>query len=350
MLLDTITDKHKIISIVGMAKNAGKTVTLNHIIEEALYKDMVLGLTSTGRDGESQDIVTNTEKPMIYVSEGTIVATTADFLDKADAKVEVLKITDYSTPLGYVVIGRVRDSGYIQIAGPQTNKDIREICTEMLYLGAQLVVIDGALDRMSSAAPTISEGTILATGAVLSRDMNKVIEKTLHTIELFRLPEITGDKERSIIRGIFERNKTALIDKDYNVTYLDIKTALNSGNVIGSNLKEDTIYVVVTGALVKKTIEDVIKNRGKNGNIKFVVRDGTKIFIDAKSWQRFKRMGIKVEVLHSIETLAVTLNPYSPQGYYFEPKKFLDTMNTYLKDIPVFDVVLGGGENAISYK
>ena len=34
----------------------------------------VLGLTSIGRDGESTDVVTGTEKPSIFVPAGTLIA------------------------------------------------------------------------------------------------------------------------------------------------------------------------------------------------------------------------------------------------------------------------------------
>lgn len=37
-----------------------------------------LGLTSIGRDGESTDVVTGTEKPGIFVREGTLIATARD--------------------------------------------------------------------------------------------------------------------------------------------------------------------------------------------------------------------------------------------------------------------------------
>ena len=92
-----------------------------------------------------------------------------------DAKIEILDITDYNTPLGKIVIGIVKESGYVQIAGPQTNKGIKAVSELMLNLGAQLVLIDGAINRVASASPSVSEGVILATGAVLSRDMNRVI-------------------------------------------------------------------------------------------------------------------------------------------------------------------------------
>ena len=55
-LLHDLSTKYKTLSIVGMAKNAGKTTALNYLIEEAIDEGITLGITSTGRDGETQDL------------------------------------------------------------------------------------------------------------------------------------------------------------------------------------------------------------------------------------------------------------------------------------------------------
>jgi hypothetical protein len=342
MLIDTIIDNCKIVSIVGMAKNAGKTVALNSLIQQSIDYGITIGITSTGRDGEQLDIVTNTEKPLIFVPEGTLVATASDCIHMGDAKLEILNVTDYSTPLGNIVIGRVKEEGYIQIAGPQTTGEIKKVCNQMLCLGAQIAVIDGAINRMASASPTISDGTILSTGAVISRNMNKVIEETVHTVELFNLPEIEDEGVKKIIKGTIGGDRTALIDKNNNIIYLDIRTALSSGNIIGSSINDDIKYVVIPGALVKRTLDDIVNTCKRLNDVKFILKDGTRVFIGYKDWQRFKRLSIKVEVLNRMRILAVTVNPYSPSGYYFEPNEFLLKMKNHLKDIPVFDMVSGG--------
>ena len=64
----------KSMSIVGMCKNAGKTTMLNWLLTGGHLRG-TLGLTSIGRDGESTDVVTGTEKPGIFVKEGTLIAT-----------------------------------------------------------------------------------------------------------------------------------------------------------------------------------------------------------------------------------------------------------------------------------
>jgi len=339
-LIERIYPSYKIVSIVGMAKNAGKTVTLNKVIEEAIEADITIGLTSTGRDGEMQDLVTRTEKPVIYVEEGTLIATASETLSMGDAKVEIISITDYPTPLGNVVIGKVRDGGYIQIAGPQTNRGLREVSSIMLELGAQVVLIDGAINRVASASPSVSEGAILATGAVISRDMSNVIRETAHTVQLFGLEQVP-DEVKSIIEEIITSRRIAILDKQYKAKYLDIKTALNSGSIIGGSIEDDTAYVVFSGSLVKKTLEDILNATKKYKDVTLVVNDGTKIFIDSKNWIQLIHKGFNIKVLESIKIISVTINPYSPEGYYFEQKEFLNKMRSYLRDIPVLDVYGG---------
>lgn len=346
-LLKLVREKYKTISIVGMAKNTGKTMTLNHLIEEAIEESVTIGITSIGRDGESLDLVTETEKPKIFVEEGTLVATTADMLFMGDAKVEIISVTDYKTPLGSIIIARVKDSGYVQIGGPQTVKETKEVANKMLELGAEFVIIDGALDRISSAAPSVSEGTILSTGATLSRTVDKVIEETLHVVNLFKLPEIEDEKAKPLVENIIKSGKVCLINKDYELKPLKVRTALSCGNIIGDHIKEDTKYVVVSGSLVKNTIEDIIKTTRRYKDIKIIISDGTKVFIKPKDWIRFQHYGVKVEVLNSINLIAITTNPYAPEGYYFDPNDFLEKMRAYVKGVPVMDVVLGGDEYGI---
>ena len=341
-LIELIRGKYKTVSIVGMSKNSGKTVTLNHLIGEAMEEDTLVGITSIGRDGENLDIVTETEKPRIYVGEGNYIATAREMLNYGDANIEIIKVTEYRTPLGEIVIGRVRNGGYVQIAGPQLLSEIKSVSDIMLELGAEFVIIDGALDRITSAAPIISESTILSTGAVVSRDINKVIDETVHLVGLFNLPIIEDEESRLIIRGLIQDNQIAIINKDKQVEYLPLKTALKSGNIIGDHLKDDSKYIVIPGSLVKNTVEDLTRSTRKYKDVEIIVTDGTKIFINPKDWIKFQRQGVRVKVLDKVDLIALTLNPYSPKGYYFEPLNFLEKMQSRINKLPVMDLILGG--------
>lgn len=340
-LLHLIKDKYRIVSIIGMSKNSGKTVTLNRLIQEAMEEVIPIGMTSIGRDGESLDIVSETEKPRIFAEENTIIATTTSLLEMGDASIEILKVTPFTTPLGDVVIGRVKSPGYIEIAGPQSLKDIRYVCDIMLGLGARFIVIDGAIDRKSSAAPAISEATILSTGAILSRDINRVFEETIHTVELLSLPQVE-EKYLKKARELILANKIAVINEKGEVDEIPLDTALGKGHKIGQHLGEDSRVLTIPGSLVKGTLNDITRSTRAYKNIDIVVGDGTKVFIPPKDYLLFKRIAISIKVVFPINLIGITINPYSPSGYFFEPKNFLEKMREYIKDIPVMDIMLGG--------
>lgn len=338
-LMDLIRYKYKTVSVVGMAKNAGKTVTLNRLLEEAAEKNITIGLTSIGRDGEKQDIVTETEKPTIYVMENTIIATTEDCLLRSDAKLEILEVTDYATAMGQVVICRVKSGGFLEIAGPNTNSEIREVTEKMGSYGAEIVLVDGAINRKTAASPCVTEATILATGAVLSRDIDRVVEETMHQVDLFNLPTIEDQHIKPLVTSLIENEGYSILQKNGEIKVLDIKTAINNGMNIGRALTEDSRYVVLKGSLVKKTLEDIMTITDAYKHVTFIVRDATKIFIGPKDWRFFIKRGFKIRVVEKINTLVATLNPYAPQGYQFDPKDFYRRMKKNLP-LPVIDVML----------
>ncbi len=337
-LLKNVKDKYKIISIVGMAKNSGKTVTLNSVLEEAEEENLTLGLTSIGRDGEKTDIVTKTEKPQIYAYEGTIIATARSFIENTDTKIEILEVTDCTSSMGKIVIGRVVTSGYIELAGAASGTDIIKTSNKMLEYGAKLVIVDGAIDRKSSASPSVTEATILASGAVLSRDINKAILQTVYQANLFNLKSINDDSIKEISKKNVDRN-ILVVDKNYNVKKLELLTALNTGNEIANSIDEDTFAVLIPGSIVTKTVEDIIQKNSNYKSVIFVVKDATKIFIDYVNYMKFEKKGFKIEVLNEINLIAITINPTAPEGYFFDSKDYADGIKSYLDDIDVMDVM-----------
>lgn len=340
-LLELMTDNCKIVSVIGMSKNAGKTVALNEIIYQAMEEEKVLGLTSIGRDGERQDIVTCTEKPMIYIDRGTLIATAENLFQCAEAKLEVLEVTDYNTSMGRIVIARAVTAGHVEIAGACTNQSIRDTAEKMLSYGAELVLVDGALDRVSSASPAITDATVLSTGAVLSRDMNKVMEQSLHRVRLFNLEAVSDAVVRTMVEDLMAEKQIGIITNDFDVIPLEVKTALGAGSIIGEALEDNALYVVIPGSLVAKTVSDVMMSSAKFKQVTFIIPDATKIFIENRDFNYFMKMGLKIQVMDPIRLLAVTVNPYAPQGYYFDPKTFKEKMATYLDPIPVFNVMEG---------
>ena len=335
-LLYDLSTKYKTLSIVGMAKNAGKTTALNYLIEEAIDEGIVLGVTSTGRDGESQDLVTGTEKPRVYLEEDMLVAVPTLLYDLADAGLEVIKKTKYSTAIGELLICRVKDAGYVQVAGPVINAEQKLLCRDMLELGCSLILIDGAIDRKSIASPDTSDAIILSTGAVLSRKMNKVVEETAHVVNLYRTPELEEGAIRDAITANNFDDKIMLVTGDGKITKLDLITGLGAAKEINGAIDEDTRYIYIPGAFTNSVISDISLKNLKQ--VQFVLKDPTKIFISAMDWGLFRKKGFRVSVLKNIEIAAITVNPWAPAGYTFDNRFLLEEMQKAIPDIPVIDV------------
>jgi hypothetical protein len=342
-LMDLIYPAYKTISIVGTSKNAGKTVAMNQIIAEAEARNITLGLISTGRDGERRDVVTNTEKPAIYAKAGTIVTMVENSLgtdlEGNRAGIELLEVTGYNTPMGKVLMGKVQEEGYVEISGPRSVATIKEMCGLMRSAGAELVIVDGSLDRRASAAPFVSEGTIIAAGAAMARSMEAVIQKTEHLIELYRTPR-ADEAVLDMAAEAMENKQTVIVEKNGCRRIVGTQTSLNAGAAILEQLTEDARYILLSGAVNMDTIRAVVLNC--RDRVQVVVKDATRIFLTESELFMLNKLGMNLRVVDQINMIAVTVNPYSPEGYYFEPEEFLKKMRHTMKGIPVLDVMQEG--------
>ena len=327
---------YKIISIIGLAKNVSKTTTLNYIIRN-IGTQTTLGLTSIGRDGEKYDILTNLPKPKIYITTGTYVATAKQCFEESSIKFEIIKNTGFNTPLGEIMILKALSEGYIELAGPSINSRLSKICSDLKDLGCDLILVDGAFDRRSYATPLISDATILSTGASVSRNMNDVINITLHTIRLLGLEEEKDEEIRTLSKNILSKSKVAIITKTHSVKILDVETALDSAKDIIEKLDDNSKYVVINGAITDNLLEDLMKYSQKCKGVSLLVEDGTKLFFSKNTTNKFQKKGGILKVLNPINIIAVTINPTSPYGYEFNKDKFLKSLTEEL-DIPVYNL------------
>src|SRR5579859_969752 len=102
------------LSLVGLAKNVGKTTATNYLLQalldEKLYEASELALTSLGLDGEATDAMTGLPKPRYVLRAGLLVATTGELLRQAEgegARFERLQQLPGRTALGPVFLARV---------------------------------------------------------------------------------------------------------------------------------------------------------------------------------------------------------------------------------------------------
>jgi len=328
-ILSKLTKEYQTLAVVGMAKNAGKTTTLNYLIEKLRSGERSIGITSTGRDGEPTDIVTGTSKPKIYLYEGMIVSVPTGLFKHATAELEILQMTKYEVPLGTIMICRVVDEGYVQIAGPVFAAEQLSLANDMRKFGAELILIDGAVDRRAIASPKTADAIVLATGAVISRDIQKIAMETAHVMKLYSLSEIDDVTAKAL-----ENREQITIINEKTLKELDVKTALLASSLIDNEINEDTKYVYIPGALTSSVIANIHPKKFKHTT--FIVADATKIFLKSDEWNQLIKKGLSVKVLKKIDIIAISVNPMSPQGYVLEHEKLLKVMQEAMPDVEFF--------------
>ncbi|MBY9016872.1 MAG: hypothetical protein KGD68_14375 [Candidatus Lokiarchaeota archaeon] len=335
VLLSNAVKKYKVISIIGLSKNVSKTTTLNHIIN-LLKNKLTIGVTSIGRDGEPYDAITELPKPKIIVEEGTIFATAEDSLKNSDIETELIKGTDFTTPLGIINIYRAKNKGYVELAGPSMNKQLKFLCNDILKIGCDVIFIDGAFDRRSFATPLISDATILSTGASVSQNMERVVELTSHLYDLFSLEIVKDDKIKKISKDILRTAQVGIINDDYSSNKLEESTALGSSKVIFDQITKDAKYLVIKGAITDSILEEYIINK-KVKDITVITTDPTKLFINKQVFYKFIKKGGRLKVLDRINLIAITVNHTSPLGYEFENNQFMRLLQERI-NVPIFNL------------
>jgi hypothetical protein len=335
------------LALVGLAKNTGKTVTLNALLAELAAAREPVGVTSVGRDGEKHDVIDfRIEKPLVRLSGGDLVATTDGLLSASGVPHELLERTGMRTPLGEVLLARLKGAGTIEIAGPSAASDTRAVADSMLGQGAQRVVIDGAIDRRAASSPEVSDGLVMSTGAILSEDLGEVVERTVEAVALVRVAALGTEGEDARLRELaagLDPGVSALVDDGWALHTLPERFVLTAEAAdIAERLRAaGTVRaLLVAGALPQRFLDGLVPQvRRSRETLGVVVSDATRLFLSDRDVSHYARAGIELRVLHPIELLALTVNPVAPQSHSFDSGRLRAALDEAIPDVPIFDVL-----------
>ena len=176
----------RVIAVVGLSKNCGKTTFLNWSLELGAWRretgdvcsqlqalssylpapsSQLVGVTTTGRDGEDVDLVTNERKPKVKLPAGIYFTAFENvFCEKAVWVEGICK-------LPFRVIGKslwlYKTLGVVEteIVGPSHLKEQESLIDIFKKYGCDTVLIDGSLDRKSICLSERVDEIVLVIGA-----------------------------------------------------------------------------------------------------------------------------------------------------------------------------------------
>jgi hypothetical protein len=331
-----------VLALVGLAKNTGKTETLAAILREHAASETTVGVTSIGRDGEEHDVIdARIDKPRVQLQRGSLVATTGALLRSSGVAHERLVQTGVRTPLGEVVLARLEEPGTVEVAGPSAASDLRAVGEAMLELGAEQVLLDGAIDRRAASSPEVADGLVMATGAILSEDIEAVVNATRDAVDLVRLPlaaaagsatdDDTGEPTTagSAAAGRLSLERRLVLNAD----------PAQIASLLREHARADTF--VVGGALSERFLEGLLAARSERAGreLRIVAGDPTKVFLSRRGPRWYARQGVSIEVRQTINLKAITVNPVAPQSHRFDSRMLRELIGSAVADVPVLDVL-----------
>ena len=324
--------KYDSLSIIGLEKNTGKTETLKYVLDRLPVDKKRIVVTSIGIDGETIDQVTLTQKPEIVLREGMFFGTSEMHYRQRRLVSELIDVSDVTTSLGRVVTAKAITGGKILLSGPASTVGLRRWMAEMRRFDIDLVVIDGALSRMSSASPAVSQSMILATGAAYSASLSTLVQKTAYVVELIKLPLASMKAIRRLMpkeKGVWWTDGEGQLHELNGVTSLSQEIRFDG--------MEQCRQLFVAGALVDGFLEKVRKNKNLR-QTEIVVRDFTKIFVTPLQYKAFLKSGGSIRVLQKSQLLALTVNPTSPSGYVLDSDLLCGKL-TEVTGLPAYDLL-----------
>lgn len=336
------------LALVGLAKNTGKTEALASLLRELESRGRRVGVTSVGRDGEERDVIdSRIEKPRVHLAAHSIVATTDSLLNASGIPHERLVETSVRTPLGRVLVARLRERGTIELAGPSGAEQVRSVSDAMLGYGAEQVLIDGAIDRRAASSPDVADGLLMATGAVLGEDIEEVIAQTRDAVDLVRLPRVVQDGEiGTLARAMAARGGErtgALLQEGSEPLELPPRFALTGEAAQIAKLldaRPAASRLLIGGALPDRFLRELLLACGRRGReLRVVVSDPTRVFLAERGVDWYRRQGLHLEVLSSIELMALTVNPLAPRSHRFDSAQLRGLLAEAIPDVPIFDVL-----------
>ncbi|MBS4023003.1 MAG: hypothetical protein KGZ79_11405 [Dethiobacter sp.] len=325
----------RILGVAGTAKNTGKTTTTISLIN-SIPDPAMLGITSIGYDGEAIDNVTGLPKPRLHIPEGALVVTAENCLPAGSASLQKLEMTDISTPLGRLVIGRVLRGGLVVLAGPNSENALRDIISRLKKYNLKLLLVDGALGRL--APMSAADGLIIATGASRNTCPTQLLQEALAIEYLLSLPVLPAVEPVFSLPSLLVESDTGLWPGAGGFIY---KTVEFSGVVDIKPFLPIAESLELFSPLPGLVFHDPVKL--------LLCGDLEKM---AAKLLHYNKKGGRVGVHSPLPLLAVTVNPFYPHynkvnGHYGSAMLHADNLwqafNSGLT-VPVVDIVRQGGE------
>lgn len=312
------------LGVFGIVKNSGKTTTLVAVARtlREVAPGVRLGFLTTGHDGELVDGLTDEPKPQIEAPESALVATTRAALEERCVPHEVVRVTDQRTSLGPIVIARTLARVDVLLHGGRTARGAASLAAELSASGAQIVIIDGSMDRLAAASTLDSDDhVVLAIGAAYSpNDLDRVAQRATCLVDLFTAEVLHGPAPAEPFFLTARGGGT----HDWNEVIAMARTPSPFG-------------VEIRGGLTEDMLMSLLRARGE-APTDLVVRHPSCVLATPRTWNAWRATKGTLRVRSRPRLLGLTTSPYVPSRPPVDRAVFHE-MIARRSPVPVIDIL-----------
>ena len=323
--LQALQNSQRIVAVVGLAKNVGKTTLLNWLIKNLAQQNnsSTFGMITTGRDGEDFDLVGGHRKPKVFVPAGTFFSTRPEVIAQNSSALAIIQKLPYRAGGKRLWLVKALQTILTEIVGPASASEQIKLAQDILDRGADQVFIDGSLDRKSIALAAEVDGLVVVAGAeagslqqikaeLAKLQMLTQIEcsQDLATTNKFVTYSVNGQVQTSSLRSILHQESTLLqLPKITEAEWIYFPAAFTERS-----------YTKLVSALAQS---------------RFIFQHPLHIQLSA---DQLGKIYHKIAVLSKIKIDGIALNSYSAKGNHLDSELLRAEIRKTFAQLPIIDV------------
>lgn len=316
------------LAVLSLHAGAGARTVVETVAAAAVSRGHGIGVTSVpriGREADDADRFTGVTLP-----EGAIAATAASVLEH-DGPLAPLERMDCGAPPGEMGICRVVRAGEVPLYGPDDTKALHAVLAKLEAWSSGPVLVAGAFERHSFAAPDVTEAVVLAVGAGYSGTPERSAAAVRYAADIFSLMRCDFPVDRSF-RDAAVRRQALAVDRN-GEPLCEAAGRIAPLEALGQDLAAILLPEFLADALLTALVRSEVR-------CTLVVKDPTRIRVSPVYYTAWIKSGGHVAAMEPTRVLAVATNPVNPDGPDAEPASFRRLVAEVVPELAVHDVRL----------
>jgi hypothetical protein len=277
-------------------------------------------------DGDT-DRVTDVNLP-----EESVIATAASVVPTSDV-LEPMERVDCRTPLGEIAVCRVTHAGEVPVYAPHDAATLGSAVGRLEALSDGFVLVAGAWERRSFAAPEVAHAVVLAVGADYSGTVERSAAAVRYAVEMLGLGRHDVPVDLAW-REAVEQQESLVLDRNGRVC------GSLASSIPDSVPPPELLEIGPSAIVLPEYLSDEFLAPFARSKMRctIVVKDATRVRVSPVCHAAWSKNGGRLAVMEPMHLLAVATNPVTATGPDADALAFRTAVAEAVPDVPVHDV------------